>query len=198
MKFKKIRYNFSDKLKLHKLCSNEGYTHILEYIFFDEGNAIASDGHEIVVVPVRLISNLDPEHINKLNGHLIHSSVFKKLICMDFIEDITDTHITAISDDGFTIRTTFPIEVNGSEGGNTYVNYKSVFEQAIEDNKKNEEKEVSFNSERLNELCKVFHQNQPIITPNGEYGGINIRFKGECEEIKALIMPCSFKNNSYD
>ena len=195
MKFKKTRYNFSDKLKLHKLCSNSELHPILQYIFFEEGNAIASDGHEIVVVPIRLISNLDPDHINKLNGHLIHSSIFKKLICMDFIEDITDTHIIARSDDDFTIRTTFPIEMNGSEGGHTYVNYKSVFEKASEDNKKkNEEKEISFNSERLNELCKIFHQNQPIITPNGEYGGINIRFKGECEEIKAVIMPCTFKD----
>ena len=195
MKFKKIRYNFSEKLKLHKLCSNSEWHPILEYILFDEGNAIASDGGLIVVVPVRLISNLDPDLIDKLNGHLIHSSVFKKLICMDFIEDITDTHIIAISNDYFTIRTTLPIELNGSEGGHTYVNYKSVFEKAAEDNKKkNEEKEVSFNSERLNELCKVFHQVEPIITPNGEYGAINVRFKGQCKEIKALIMPCTFKD----
>ena len=194
MRLKRQNYNFSKKVKLDQLCEHDGVREVFEYIFFNENNAIATDGHVLIVVPIELISNLEQSDIEKLNGHLIHYSVFAKLRKMDALTEITETYIKAHNDVLHPIEVSFPIEINGVEGGCKYCDYKKIFYD-IYHAKKQISDEICFDSERLNDLCAAVDQYKPIITPNGEHGAIKVRFKEvPYDRIQAAIMPCLFKD----
>jgi len=194
MKFLKRSYNFSKKAKLDKLCEHEGFRVPLEYVFFDQGNAIASDGCVLIVVPIEIISNLEQSDIEKLNGHLIHYSVFSKLIKMDAIIEITGSYITACNDTYYPIKVSFPIKVNGLEDGYEYYDYKKILNNMYHA-PKNTSDEICFNAKMLNDLCAAVDQHNPIITPNGENGAIKVRFKEDpYDRIQAAIMPRLFSD----
>ena len=182
MKFLKSSYNFSKKVRLDKLCSQDELRPVMGFIYFDEGNAVASDGHVLVSVPISLISNLTKEDIEKLNGKLIRHSVFAQLIKMDKIISITDVDIVACNDTENTIKVSFPIKTEGEEYG--YPNYKVIFDNS----EKEQAEEISFNSKLLYRLCDSLGQDKPIIKPNGNHA-IKVRFGEPYEEIKAIIMP---------
>ena len=194
MKFLKRSYNFSKKAKLDKLCEHEGFRVPLEYILFDEGNLIASDGYVLIVIPIEIISNLEQSDIEKLNGHLIHYSVFSKLIKMDAIIEISDTYIKAYNDIAYPIEVSFPIEVNGADEGYKYYDYKKILNNMYHA-PKNTSEEICFDAKMLNDLCAAVCQHNPIITPNGENGAIKVRFKEvPYDRIQAAIMPRLFKD----
>ena len=55
---KKNIYNFNKNAKMNLLCPKDELRPVLNCIYFDEGNAIATNGHVILVSPVKEISNL--------------------------------------------------------------------------------------------------------------------------------------------
>ena len=48
--------------------------------------------------------------------------------------------------------------------------------------------EVSFPITGLSNLCKALNEERPILKPNGNTGGIKVRFANN-ENIDAMIMP---------
>ena len=87
---KTIRYNFNKYAKMNLLCPKDGLRPVLACIYFDEGNAIASDGYVMLVTPVSEISNLSDEDIEKLNGKLIDCNDYKDLLKFDVIKVESD------------------------------------------------------------------------------------------------------------
>ena len=88
------RYNFDKKAKLYKVCNlNDDFRPTLGNIFFDNGKAVASNGHTMIVAPINQISNLNDDMIEKLNGKLLNGRSYKKLLEYEFISDIDDEGI---------------------------------------------------------------------------------------------------------
>ena len=104
---------FLKRCQLWKACENPNgsYRPVMEYIFFENGYAYASDSHILVKVPLIHITTLDEESRNLLNGHGIHSPLFKLLTTMgplrveketitnDKGEETEKVHIYAMSGD---------------------------------------------------------------------------------------------------
>ena len=179
-------YNFFKEIKLHNICEQDIYRETLNYIFFEDGNAIASSGSILVICPIREISNLSDEDIEKLNGHLIHRSNYEKLIKLQNITDISENEIVAVEKKtGFVMN--FPLLKNGeNENGVKFPNYKAV----IDNIKKQEQtEEIAIDAIQLFKLVSSVNKTSPILTPNGS-GVIKVRFLDSL--IRGIIMPIRY------
>lgn len=161
---------------MNLLCPKDKPGSILNCIYFNENNAIASDGYAMLVVPVSEISTLSNEDIDKLNGKLINKDVYKDLLKFDKIRIDTDC-IAGISEKANSeTRYTFK--------DLRYVNYKAVINSIIECDKT---ETISFKAEHIANLCKIMDTPFATIKPNGN-GPIKITFK-DSKSI-GLIVPC--------
>ncbi len=118
------KYNFSKRAKLYLCCSDDCFRPVMNNIYFDEGYAIATDGHILVRARLSEISNLSPEDIEKLNGKLLNAASYKELLKYPDI-CITDTAIEAkrpISTYG-TMKASFEFTEDSK-----FLNYKSVLD----------------------------------------------------------------------
>ena len=176
-------YNFFKEIKLQNICEQDLHRETLNYIFFEEGNAIASNGYILAICPLSEISNLSGEDIEKLNGKLIHRTSYEKLIKLQTITEISENQIVAVEKKtGFVMN--FPLLKNGeNENSIKFVNYKAVI-----DNIKKEEvtEETAINATQLFKLSSSVNKTCPILTPNGS-GAIKVRFADS--SIRSMIMP---------
>ena len=67
-----MRINFNKNAKLHEICAIDELS--LWYVYFDEGNAVCSDGHIMAVFKIAEISTIGQEQI-ELEGKFIHRSI---------------------------------------------------------------------------------------------------------------------------
>lgn len=176
------RYNFSKLFKLQNICSKDDIRPSLQYLLFENNNVTVTDSYIYANIPVSDISNLRSDDIEKLNGFLIHKDVFAKLLKMDRITSITEMGIIAFGNNGCE---TFPIYENGSSSIHNYPDC----DKAIHGMRKRKPiSEVSFPITGLSNLCKALSEERPILAPNGNTGGIKVRFANN-ENIDAMIMP---------
>ena len=171
----KSRYNFNKYAKMNLLCPKDGLRPVLACIYFDEGNAIASDGHAMLVSPVREISNLSDEDIEKLNGKLIDSNSYKDLLKFDVIRVETDG-IVGIAKTGAETKYLFR--------DYQYPNYKAVMDGVSLQDKT---QTISFRGAHTGTMCEIIGTPFIILEPNGN-GAIRVTFRDS--ETKGLIIPC--------
>ena len=181
----KRKYNFIQRAShLCNLCADDELRPILSNIYFDEGNAICSDGHILLVIPVVEISNLDGADIEKLNGKMLNKAAFRYLLKFDRVSEIDDEGICAEMKG---INNPYKVKINFAESGR-YPDYKYVMN--VEQHEV--DKEISLKPSRLEELCKAVGDDMPRLTPNGGHA-ILIRFRES--KAKGLQMPCLISEN---
>ena len=78
----KILKGFYPNFKIHKVCRKDELRPVMEYVFFKDGNAYATDSHVAIVAPLSTISNFTEEEKKLLEGKLIHATQFAKLLTM--------------------------------------------------------------------------------------------------------------------
>ena len=172
---KTIRYNFNKYAKMNLLCLKDELRSVLACIYFDEGNAIASDGHVMLVSPVREISNLSDEDIEKLNGKLIDCNDYKDLLKFDVIK-VEPDGIVGIAKTGAETKYLFK--------DYHYPNYKAVMNGVSLQDKT---QTISFRGAHTGTMCEIMGTPFIILEPNGN-GAIRVTFRDS--ETKGLIMPC--------
>lgn len=172
---KPIRYNFNKNAKLNLLCPNDELRPVLNCIYFNECNAISTDGHALLVVPVKEISTLSDEDIDKLNGKLIDGSDYKDLLKFDTIRVETDG-IVGIAKSGAETKYLFR--------DYRYPDYKAVINGVSVCDKT---PTISFRGMHVANMCEIMGTPFIIIEPNGN-GAIKVTFKDS--DAKGLIMPC--------
>ena len=174
-KIMKYRYNFNKCAKMNLLCPKDRPESILNCIYFNENNAIASDGHVMLVVPVSEISTLSNEDIDKLNGKLINKDDYRNILKLDKIRIDIDGIVGISEQTNAETRYTFK-DIR-------YVNYKAVINSIIECDKT---ETISFKAEHIANLCKIMDTPFATIKPNGN-GLIKITF--ENSEATGLMCP---------
>ena len=172
---KTIRYNFNKYAKMNLLCLKDELRSVLACIYFDEGNAIASDGHVMLVTPVSEISNLSDEDIEKLNGKLIDCNDYKDLLKFDVIKVESDG-IVGIAKTGAETKCLFR--------DYHYPNYKAVMNGVSLQDKT---QTISFRGAYTGTMCEIMGTEFIILEPNGN-GAIKVTFKDS--EANGLIIPC--------
>jgi hypothetical protein len=174
------KYNFISRAShLCNLCADDELRPVLNTIFFDEGNAVVTDGHVLFVVPIVEISNLEGADIAKLEGKLINKAAFKELLKFD--------KIIAVENDGICVEktnftTSYKVKIHFADDG-VYPKYKSVM--GIDPLPLSER--ISFKPSKLEEMCNVVGETMPILKPNGD-DRISIDFRGS--KAKGLLMQC--------
>ena len=171
----KSRYNFNKYAKLNLLCPKDELRPVLACIYFNECNAIASDGYALLVVPVKEISTLSDEEIDKLNGKLIDGSDYKDLLKFDTIRVETDG-IIGIAKTGAETKYLFK--------DYQFPNYKAVMNGVSLQDKT---QTISFRGAHTGTMCEIMDTPFIIIEPNGN-GAIKVTFKDS--DAKGLIVPC--------
>lgn len=83
----KARYNFLKQYRIHCACSQDDSRPDLEFVYFNNGYAYASDGHILARVPLEmmLFALNNDEELPLLNGKAIHRRVFQKILQYDVI-----------------------------------------------------------------------------------------------------------------
>lgn len=78
----KILKGFHPNFKIHKVCGNDDLRLAMQYVFFKDGKAYATDAHIGIAAPLSTISNFTDEEKELLEGKLIHATQFAKLLTM--------------------------------------------------------------------------------------------------------------------
>ena len=169
---KTIRYNFNKNAKLNLLCPNDELRPLLNCIYFNECNAIATDGYALLVVPVKEISTLSDEDIEKLNGKLIDSNSYKDLLKFDVIR-VEPDGIVGIAKTGAETKYLFK--------DYQYPNYKAVMNGVSLQDKT---QTISFRGAHTGTMCEIMGTPFIILEPNGN-GAIKVTFKDS--DAKGLI-----------
>lgn len=74
---------FLSKCRLWDACNKggeDGLRPALEYVFFENGYAYASNAHILVRVPITHVSTLADDSLSLLEGHGIHGPLLKRLV----------------------------------------------------------------------------------------------------------------------
>jgi len=169
-------YNFRKSAKLYLLCKEWHFEDALKCVYFDDGNAIATNGQAILVCPIHEISNLSEEDIKKLQGHLINMHAFKKLLRFNVIR---------VDGDGIA-----GLDENAN-GESKYFFTHPVFpdyKKVMTGSNAKADKATRFMAEYLKIMCDIAENPFAIIEPHGTNAGIKVSFKDS--DIKGMIMPC--------
>lgn len=79
----KQKINFQSPL--HLACSNDSLKPALNYVYFQEGYAWATNGHILVRQSLSKFHNFDETQIEILNGKQLHKDVYKLILRHNFI-----------------------------------------------------------------------------------------------------------------
>ena len=83
---KEIINNFSKRHQIWKACATDEIRPVMNYIYFENGYAYASDSHVLVRIPFSLLSYFDPEDAKKLNGHGIYGPAYKLITTLGILQ----------------------------------------------------------------------------------------------------------------
>ena len=173
----KNRYNFNKNAKMNLLCPKARTIPALNCVYFDENCAIATDGYAMLVAPIKEISTLSGEDIEKLNGKLIDKDDYKDLLKFDLVR---------IESDGILgISTKTNAETKYSFKDYSYPNYKSVMNCSNCE----QTQTIAFRGAHTGTMCEIMDTPFIKLQPNGT-GAIRITLKDS--EARGLIMPCNF------
>jgi len=181
-------YNFLKGAKLHLCCSNDDFRPAMNSIYFDEGHAIASDGHILICADIHDISNLNDEDIERLNGKLLNGASYKELLKYPTIR-ITGTAIEATKSIG--IYGSMDVSFKFTKD-TTYPNYKSVLDDIKVPEKEEEQVPKTFNTglniKSLKRLADAVSSDFVDLRYTSRHGAIEVIFS-PMYDIRAIIMP---------
>ena len=182
-------HNFSKQAKLHLCCANDELRPVMNNIYFDNGYAVATDGHILACAYIEEISSLNPEDIEKLNGKLLNAASYKELLKYSDI-CITDTAIEAKKSIGIygTMKVSFDFTTD-----TTPLNYKSVLDDiCVPKNEKEQVPKVfttGFNVKSLKRITDAFGTELIDLKYTSRKGAIQVILRGGPWKSKAIIMP---------
>ena len=181
-------YNFWKGAKLHLCCSKDEFRPAMNNIYFDEGHAIATDGHILICADLHDISTLSDEDIEKLNGKLLNGASYKELLTYPKIR-ITDTAIEATKAIG--VYGSMDVSFKFTQD-TTYPNYKSVLDNIGVPEKEDEQVPKIFNTginiKSLKRLADAVSSEFVDLRYTSRHGAIEVIFS-LIYDIKAIIMP---------
>ena len=187
---KEYTYNFNKKAKLHLCCSNDELRPAMNNIYFDDGHAIATNGHILICADLHECSNLTDEDIEKLNGKLLNSASYKEMLKYPKI-CITDAGIEATRPIGIYGSTSTSFEFTEDT---TYPNYKSVLDNITVPEDKDEQVpnifKVGFNITSLKKIADAVGIDLLYLKFYSKEGAVKVFFDSdEMTNTKAIIMP---------
>ena len=181
-------YNFKKRAKLHLCCPDDCFQPAMNNIYFDEGHAIATDGHILICADLHVISNLNDGDIEKLNGKLLNGASYKELLKYPTIH-ITDTAIEATKAIG--VYGSMDVSFKFTED-TTYPNYKSVLDNIGVPEKEDEQVPKIFNTginiKSLKRLADAVSSDFVDLRYTSRHGAIEVIFS-PIYDIRAIIMP---------
>lgn len=143
MRNKKIK-NF--RTPLHSICGNDDLRQALQYVYFENGFAYATDAYKIMKSALSL-HDFTEEESRLMNGKFIHKSAFAKLFKYN--------HVTA-TETGFScIKNDVKCDIYYSDFDGKYPNCENLLQNYIEKGS-SEIKQIGINPKYLESLCKLF------------------------------------------
>ena len=171
-----MRINFNKNAKLHEICAIDELRISMEYVYFDEGNAVCSDGYIMAIFKIAEISTIVEEQIGLLEGKFIHRSAFKEMLKYD--EILIESEFIIAKGKGFDVR--FPLKSDIK-----YPNYKKVI--AYNSGRKGSKERILINSKLLDTLQSCVGSAGSIINMAIGSEGMIVNYPEK--ESYALIMP---------
>lgn len=83
---KEIINNFSKRHQIWRAAAHDEMRPVMNYIFFENGFAYASDAHILVRIPIGYISYFDDDENKKLNGHGIYAPAYKFITSLGILQ----------------------------------------------------------------------------------------------------------------
>ena len=185
--------NFEKKYKLWNACAQHDDIHpVMEYIYFEDGNAYASDSHILVRVPLTHLSCLEKEENELLNGHGIHATAYKFLVGLGPLT-IEKTEITTpkgkeegvclvgfMGDNRISIALTNPSQQK-------HPNFGAIFER---DAKKIPISKIGISNEKLSRLTNAIGTTEIKMGFTEESKKIFVQPMNEIEDgVEGVVMP---------
>ena len=171
-----MRINFNKNAKLHNICAIDELRDSMEYVYFDGGNAVCSEGYIIAVFKISEISTIEEEQIKLLEGKFIHRSAFKEMLKYD--EIFIESEFIIAKGKGFDVRLPLKSDIK-------YPDYKHVI--AHISSKKGSKERIYINSKLLDTLQSCVGSDGSIINMAIGAEGMIVNYPGK--ESYALIMP---------
>jgi hypothetical protein len=183
-------YNFSKRAKLYLCCSRDDLRPAMNNIYFDDGHAIATNGHIMICADLHDISNLNDEDIEKLNGKLLNGASYKELLKYPMI-CVTDNAIEAEKPIGIygTMKASFEFTKD-----TTYPNYKSVLDDISvpedEDKRVPNIFSVGFNTDSLKKIADSVGVELVYLKFFSKSGAVEVFFEdSDITDTRGLVMP---------
>ena len=171
-----MRINFNKNAKLHEICAIDELRESVEYVYFDEGNAVCSDGYIMAIFKISEISTIGEEQIKLLEGKFIHRTAFKEMLKYD--EILVESEFIIAKGKGFDVRLPLKSDIK-------YPDYKHVI--AHISSKKGSKERIHINSELLDTLQSCVGGDGSIINMSIGSEGMIVNYPEK--ESYALIMP---------
>lgn len=171
-----MRINFNKNAKLHEICAIDELRESMEYVSFDEGNAVCSEGPIMAVFKIAEISTIGQEQIELLEGKFIHRSAFKEMLKYD--EIFIESEFIIAKGKGFDIRLPLKSDIK-------YPDYKHVIARIS--SKKGSKERIYINSKLLDKLQSCVGSAGSIINMAIGEEGMIVNYPEK--ESYALIMP---------
>lgn len=193
----KILKGFYPNFKIHKVCANDDLRPTMQYVFFKDGKAYATDAHVAIAAPLSTISNFTDEEKKQLEGKVIHATQFAKLLTMRNVDiELADEELCFYCTTKAGKTVIIPLLDEYKIG--KFPNVENVITQA--ELKAKEEKEpincVGLNARMLSNLAIAIdadimrfyfgRKNSAIVVRGNIY-----------PEICAIIMPCLIRDPEF-
>ena len=171
-----MRINFNKNAKLHEICAINELRESMEYVYFDGGNAVCSEGHIMAIFKISEISTIGEEQIELLEGKFIHRTAFKEMLKYD--EILIESEFIIAKGKGFDVRLPLKSDIK-------YPDYKNVI--AYVSGSKGSKERIHINSKLLDTLQSCVGGDGSIINMSIGAEGMIVNYP-EMDSY-ALIMP---------
>lgn len=162
-----------EKFPIELICSKDQFRPSMAGVYIDNGYAVATDGMALVIMK---LSDMDMQCLEKLDGHIIKSAVFKKINARKLYLNVTESG--QIDIDGDIIGNPF---IDG-----TFPNYRNILPD-----KTGELAIIGFDAELMANIQKAFNTNGLAIS-FGESSSRAINIKPNfttVADFQAICMP---------
>lgn len=171
------RYNFFAKARLDLCCSNDDFRPVLGNILFEDGKAIVTNGRVLIVTDISEISNLQKDDIDKLNGHLVNSKMYREILRYGNI-NITDDGIECVKYIGTLNEMHVLYKFGNKEDKGIFPKYKNIYKQKPLNKLSKNEFKTSFLCESINIILSIFNANHVDFKFSSESNSVMFMFDG--------------------
>ena len=172
------------KSQIHLACSNDELRPVLNYIFFEDGYAVATDAHILIKQKLEL-HDFSDEEIEQMNGKALHGSKFKDILKYHHVQ-IKEGKIHCLNKKGVSFEFDFD-DVSDMK----FVNYQAVIPTSKD---VTEISEIAVSSILISKVQKLVVNDAPgksiVLRLHGANKSILMRSCGKTlEEEMILLMP---------